>query len=143
MRSLQKRGFTLIVLLVVIAIIAILAAILLPAFQKVRKNARRASCKSNAKQFMLGILMYAQDSDEVMPISYAVSNSIGPVTSKILGVPMAGVPAENMPYVKSTEVFHCPDDSGGIAANGDGPPIGLTVAQEAGHTYAEIIGTSY
>ena len=139
----DPRGFTLIELLVVIAIIAILAAILFPVFQKVRENARRAACQSNAKQFTLGILMYAQDSDEAMPISYAVNNSIGPVASQMLNQPMAGIPAEIMPYIKSTEVFHCPDDSGGMQANGDGPTKGLTWAQEGGHTYADIVGTSY
>src|ERR1043166_4666487 len=62
----EGRGFTLIELLVVISIIALLAAILFPVFSKARENARRASCQSNLKQIGLGILQYAQDSDEVM-----------------------------------------------------------------------------
>ena len=64
-RPRSRVGFTLIELLVVIAIIAILAAILFPVFQKVRENARRASCQSNMKQVALGVIMYIQDADEM------------------------------------------------------------------------------
>ena len=58
-----KSGFTLIELLVVIAIIALLMAILMPALQRVRKQARTTVCLANLKQWSLMYAMYTDEND--------------------------------------------------------------------------------
>ncbi len=103
-RSPRKQGFTLIELLVVIAIIAILAAILFPVFAKAREKARQITCASNEKQLGLGIIQYVQDNDEKQP----VGESAGVNGGYKNGVGWAG---QIYPYVKSTGVYACPDDS--------------------------------
>ncbi len=107
----SKTAFTLIEILVVIAIIAILAAILFPVFARARENARRASCQSNVKQILLGIMQYTQDYDERLPLQSFAENAPGAP----LG---AGNVGENVlwnqtvqPYLKSIQIFQCPSSS--------------------------------
>lgn len=103
----RQAAFTLIELLVVIAIIAILAAILFPVFAKAREKARQITCASNLKQLGLGFLQYTQDWDENMPFRNASGQTIN-------GIPNGAMeywPVAIMPYLKSVDVFTCPDDS--------------------------------
>ncbi len=59
----HSKGFTLIELLVVIAIIALLLGILMPALQRVKKQARSSACKANLHQWAQIWSIYCQDND--------------------------------------------------------------------------------
>ena len=98
----RRAAFTLIELLVVIAIIAILAAILFPVFAKAREKARQTSCLSNQKQMGLGAMQYAQDYDETMVPGAGMGpgGAWNPAWYEII-----------QPYLKNTQVYHCPSCS--------------------------------
>ncbi len=115
------RGFTLIELLVVIAIIAILAAILFPVFAKAREKARQAACLSNLKQLGLGFQQYIQDNDSVYPCTVQDPNHNLPNWD-----------AQIYPYVKSTGVYKCPDDS--TSASGTKSPMSYVANYQMQYT---------
>jgi len=112
----KKSGFTLIELLVVIAIIAILAAILFPVFARARENARRTSCLSNVKQIALGIFMYSQDYDEKLPTYYVNLDGAANYQSGADADSDKGWAQTMQPYLKSTQIFQCPSESGAPTA---------------------------
>lgn len=62
-----KNAFTLVELLVVIGIIALLIAILLPALNRAREQAKMAACLSNQRQIALAMIMYANDNKGALP----------------------------------------------------------------------------
>jgi len=105
-RSRKKSGFTLIELLVVIAIIAILAAILFPVFARARESARRTKCINNLRQIGIAVSSYANDykGDFIYPRVY----------NEWWGSPYnqsaEDVVAAYRPYIKTDDVFKCPDD---------------------------------
>ncbi len=98
-RRFQASAFTLIELLVVIAIIAILAAILFPVFATAREKARQSACLSNMKQIGIAYTQYEQDYDELVPAGKSFATG-------------AGWAGQIYPYLKSTQVYLCPNDIG-------------------------------
>ena len=63
----KKNGFTLIELLVVIAIIAVLMGILMPALQRVKKQAQEMVCRANLRQYGIAQTIYLDDFDNRYP----------------------------------------------------------------------------
>lgn len=125
----RNSAFTLIELLVVIAIIAILAAILFPVFAQAREKAKATACLSNGKQIGLAVMMYAEDSDGVMPIFYAYNSDPGPGK-----IGHKGIEVELLPYCKAKNVFGCPSDRGTPFQGRDVP---------GAHSYLQAYGSSY
>lgn len=91
-------GFTLIELLVVIAIISLMLGLLVPCLKPARKNVTQTVCNSNLKNLFLALRMYADD-----------NNGRCPNVSDLTQVPLKFKEALQS-YVKSEEIFWCPDD---------------------------------
>ena len=94
--SICHRGFTLIELLVVIAIIALLMAILMPALQRVKKQAHTVACQANLHQWGLIFSMYTGDNNDHFSIGY------GPPRGYYLWMDVM------TPYYKEEKIFTCP-----------------------------------
>ncbi|MBI5832731.1 MAG: hypothetical protein HZB16_10545 [Armatimonadetes bacterium] len=91
-------------LAVVAGSVAFLGALLFPVFarQGERGGGSERACPSNLKQIAIGLIQYAQDYDDHLP----------PVSWRRSSVPW---PDTLQPYLKSTQVFVCPQVKAGIS----------------------------
>ena len=129
----RKRAFTLVELLVVIGIIAILIAIIMPALNRARENARRTRCLSNMRQLSMAWTMYVQNNRGKLPGSNTGDPKTDPKFHDWVAI---GDTEDSLklgmlwPYIQSTEAFLCPNDrihykrtySMNSWLDGEGPP---------------------
>jgi prepilin-type N-terminal cleavage/methylation domain-containing protein/prepilin-type processing-associated H-X9-DG protein len=112
----KRKGFTLIELLVVIAIIAILAAMLLPALERAREQAKRGVCMSNLKQMGVALYMYANNYEDWFP-PYIQEDGIADESPGAPGDDGKSRHIYNMflltpTYIQNPAVFCCPSAVG-------------------------------
>jgi prepilin-type N-terminal cleavage/methylation domain-containing protein len=107
MKRTTRHGFTLIELLVVIAIIAILIGLLVPAVQKVRESANRATCQNNLKQWALGAHNY-HDAQKTLPRNGDKFTKSGCCNSTTAQAAMWSWMARMLPYVEQDAIHRLP-----------------------------------
>jgi prepilin-type N-terminal cleavage/methylation domain-containing protein/prepilin-type processing-associated H-X9-DG protein len=93
-------GFTLIELLVVIAIMSMLIGLLVPALQLAMDYIHKLQCDNNLEQIWVGLQLYTGDNSGRCPDPNVTDPE--QIALKFM--------EELQPYVKSEDIFWCPDD---------------------------------
>ena len=93
-------GFTLVELLIVIAVLAIMLALLVSAVRTAKEKGRRVMCMSNLRQLGVGMHMYADSNNSVLPDYPDGAGSPDAVTGRFRDAAPG--------YGMSRSIFYCP-----------------------------------
>jgi prepilin-type processing-associated H-X9-DG protein len=104
--AVASPAFTLVELLLVVTIITLLVALLLPAFARVRAEARRVACAANLNQLGVGMLDY-HFNEGAFPGAF--THGWSPVSLRGVNEAAAIWPAQIRLYAPSTDLFYCPE----------------------------------
>jgi prepilin-type processing-associated H-X9-DG protein len=90
--------------------------VIFPIFSRTRENDRKSSCQSNLKQVSLGVFQYTQDWDEKYPPTNLKDTNINEKNP-------LGWADTLFPYLKSHQIFWCPDQlKAGVRDHNEKPP---------------------
>ncbi|TKJ37160.1 MAG: hypothetical protein CEE38_09715 [Planctomycetes bacterium B3_Pla] len=118
LRTKSPRGFTLIELLVVISVISVMTGILLPALNKVRRQARALLATSNQRQILNCVNLFAADNDDRYPESVATIGDVAwnwaepmMLTAHNARSPRLyrSMSAYLRPYIEDADIMYCPN----------------------------------
>lgn len=91
----------------VLFFLGVIGAVLMPVFNHPRETRCGPTCPNNLKQIGLAVAQYSQDHDEKYPLASVDSE----ITVALENKATYGWGDALQPYLKSTQIYHCPANS--------------------------------